>query len=313
MMGMMLMLMGMSTVNGDNGIELSYQMVTVDTGMTLQVGFSGTGPNNVLFLHGFPEGSAGWADVIPYFDSSRFTLIVPDQRGFNVSSRPLGVWSYNTSDLAADLASLIRIVVPTQRAYVVSHDWGGPISWILASKYPQLVRGLVVMDGPHPNVFEHLLRNDPEQKVRSQYVLFFNQPSSTDYFSKDNFKALIGTFGEPWMQGRERFYLQSYSQPRCVDSMLNWYRANIYGSSSFDDKMKYNFPPNLVISPSVPVTVLWGGNDSAFNTQANLDGIAGYVRGSLNITVYDGVGHWIAHNQPARVANDIITFINLHP
>ena len=44
----------------------------------------------MLFLHGFPEYWAAWKDVMPHFAATHF-CVAPDQRGYNLSSKPEGV------------------------------------------------------------------------------------------------------------------------------------------------------------------------------------------------------------------------------
>jgi len=163
------------------------------------------------------------------------------------------------------------------------------------------------MDGPHPNVFSRLLQTDPEQQRRSQYILFLNTAASTEYMTRENYKNLVGSLGS-WAHGREQYYIESFRQPGCVDAMISWYRANIYGSPVFDSRMQYNFPTNLTIPATVPTLVLWGADDGAFHTDANLDGMKTYVR-RLTVQKFEKTGHYIAHERPAEVAAAILKFI----
>jgi pimeloyl-ACP methyl ester carboxylesterase len=60
---------------------------------------------------------------------------------------------------------------------------------------------------------------------------------------------------------------------------------------------------------AIPVStlVLWGMADSAFDNQRNLDGLAQYVP-KLTIKTYANTSHWIAQEQPAAVAGDMLAF-----
>ncbi len=49
------------------------------------------GPENgpsVILLHGFPEFHYGWRKQIPALVEAGFRVIVPDQRGYNLSDKP---------------------------------------------------------------------------------------------------------------------------------------------------------------------------------------------------------------------------------
>ena len=44
--------------------------------------------SSVLLLHGFPEFHYGWRKQIPALAGAGFHVIVPDQRGYNLSDKP---------------------------------------------------------------------------------------------------------------------------------------------------------------------------------------------------------------------------------
>ncbi|MBE0699553.1 MAG: alpha/beta fold hydrolase, partial [Anaerolineaceae bacterium] len=48
----------------------------------------------LILLHGFPEFWYGWRSQISYFAGLGWRVLVPDQRGYNLSSKPAGVESY---------------------------------------------------------------------------------------------------------------------------------------------------------------------------------------------------------------------------
>jgi pimeloyl-ACP methyl ester carboxylesterase len=56
----------------------------------------------VLFLHGFPEFSGAWDDVLPAF-APDFHAVAPDQRGYARSSKPEGVDAYRVKSLVRDV------------------------------------------------------------------------------------------------------------------------------------------------------------------------------------------------------------------
>jgi pimeloyl-ACP methyl ester carboxylesterase len=60
----------------------------------------GAGPLIVL-LHGFREFWYGWRQQIQPLAAAGFRVVAPDLRGYNLSSRPVGVAAYDTGQLAA--------------------------------------------------------------------------------------------------------------------------------------------------------------------------------------------------------------------
>jgi pimeloyl-ACP methyl ester carboxylesterase len=87
---------------------------------------AGDGPLIVL-LHGFPEFWYGWRLQIAPLAAAGFRVVAPDLRGYNLSSKPEGVASYDISLLADDVRKLIH-ERGAQTAMLVGHDWGGSIA-----------------------------------------------------------------------------------------------------------------------------------------------------------------------------------------
>ena len=52
----------------------------------------------VLLLHGFPEFWYGWRKQIPALVEAGCRIIIPDQRGYNLSDKPPGIKAYNMHD-----------------------------------------------------------------------------------------------------------------------------------------------------------------------------------------------------------------------
>ena len=57
----------------------------------------------VILLHGFPESWLGWQHQITPLAEASYNVIVPDQRGYNLSDKPDGVEAYRMENLVADV------------------------------------------------------------------------------------------------------------------------------------------------------------------------------------------------------------------
>src|SRR4051812_15057274 len=78
----------------------------------------------VILLHGFPEFWYGWRRQIEPLASAGFRVLVPDQRGYNTSSKPDGRHAYTLDVLAEDVLGLAS-ALGRFRFAIVGHDWGG--------------------------------------------------------------------------------------------------------------------------------------------------------------------------------------------
>src|SRR5512143_2720864 len=62
----------------------------------------------VVLLHGFPECWYTWRKQIKPLVEAGYRVVVPDQRGYNLSDKPGGVHNYRLEALAADVVELFQ-------------------------------------------------------------------------------------------------------------------------------------------------------------------------------------------------------------
>src|SRR5215210_8342634 len=60
----------------------------------------------VILLHGFPEFWYGWRHQIEPLAAAGCRVLVPDQRGYNLSSKPEGLRAYTLDLLAQDVLGI---------------------------------------------------------------------------------------------------------------------------------------------------------------------------------------------------------------
>lgn len=98
-------------------------------GTVLAVAEAGPADGPLLIqLHGFPEFWCRWRHQIPALAAAGFCVVVPDQRGYAESDKPLGVAAYDVDVLAADVIGLADHC-GCARFAIAGHDWGAIIGW----------------------------------------------------------------------------------------------------------------------------------------------------------------------------------------
>jgi len=102
-----------------NGVRLHY----VEAQPAATNGREMTSGTLCLTLHGFPEFWYAWRHQIPALAATGFHVIAPDLRGYNLSSKPLGVDAYRMEALLGDVIDLIQHT-GEERAAIAGHDWG---------------------------------------------------------------------------------------------------------------------------------------------------------------------------------------------
>lgn len=268
----------------------------------------------IICLHGFPEYWAAWQDVMTELEND-FLLVAPDQRGFNRSSKPVGLDAYHTRRMVADLAELSDRLSPGKPFILAGHDWGASVAYAYALACPARVSHLIVANGVHPVCFQKAIFEDPEQRAASQYINRLRADDAEQMLSEDGFRRLarmIDGFSSTkfFNAAMKQAYVKAWSRPGALTAMLNWYRASpivvpeegatIVGPSILD------LPPeNFVVN--MPHLVVWGQQDQALR-QACLSGLQQFVP-DLTIAPVEDAGHWILYERPAQVAEAMRAFL----
>ncbi len=105
----------------------------------------GTGPV-VVMVHGNPSWSFYYRNLVLAL-RDRYRCIVPDHVGCGLSDKPGDeVYDYTLERRVADLERLLDTVAPSGPVTLVVHDWGGMIGMAWASRHPERVARLVVLN-----------------------------------------------------------------------------------------------------------------------------------------------------------------------
>jgi pimeloyl-ACP methyl ester carboxylesterase len=171
-----------SSVAGEELLPSSADTRMIETnGQTLHTVIAGPedGPPVVL-LHGFPEFWYGWRYQIPALVDAGYRVIVPDQRGYNKSSKPRGLGAYTIDSMVADTEGLID-ALGYDRVSLVGHDWGAGVTWHTLLRAPERVDRAGILNVPHPEVFEEYLFSKPSQLLKSWYMFTFQLPRIAEW------------------------------------------------------------------------------------------------------------------------------------
>lgn len=280
-------------------MEISSQFYKVN-GIDLHAAVAGPQEGSVmLFLHGFPEFSLGWKKQLIFFAEKGFRVIAPDQRGYNLSSKPKGVKAYRIEELVKDVVELIQ-QVSSSKVILVGHDWGGAVAWELAGKHPELIEKLIILNMPHLKVMRDTLKSSPLQLLKSWYAGFFQIPLLPEWLSSlFNFKILersmVRSANKNTFSRQEILqYKSAWSKPGTVKAMINWYRAYKYSKPSF----KHIHLPTLI---------LWGKKDKFLLPQMAEKSNLLCSKGKL--ILLEDATHWLHHEKSAKVNQLILNFL----
>ncbi|MFX0032978.1 MAG: alpha/beta fold hydrolase [Candidatus Hodarchaeota archaeon] len=275
--------------------EVKHEYILTN-GVKLHTAMIGSGAPLIL-LHGFPDFWFGWAPIIPELRKS-YRLIIPDLRGYNLSDKPQGKENYLLDILVEDLKGLSE-KLNLKKFYLGAQDWGAVIAWAFTEKYPEMVKKLATLNGPHPKIFQYNLRTNKEQQKASFYIFEFLKPQGEKFLLTDNFKALkAAVFGaaknkDAFDEFTKQKYLEAWSQTDAIVSGVNYYRANV----NFD---------KLTGIINVPTLVIHGMQDQAVLPQ-NLNGLSEYVK-DLKVQRVENASHWVIHDKPEVIISNFKKF-----
>ncbi|MGE5462746.1 MAG: alpha/beta fold hydrolase [Syntrophothermus sp.] len=255
----------------------------------------------VILLHGFPEYWRCWSHQIPALVAAGFRVIVPNQRGYNLSDKPKGIRSYRVDELVKDILGLID-KLEYERVNLVGHDWGAIVSWMLAYQHPERLQRLGILNVPHPLVLRRFVTRDLEQMRRSLYSFFFQLPWLPERaLQADDWRGAVQALrgsGKIHAFTNEdiKMYKEAWSQPGAMTAMINWYRAVRY-------QMK--LPDEMLIR--VPTLMMWGMKDVALTHRMARPSIDHCVDGKL--IFFPDATHWVQHEEAEEVNHHLIDFL----
>ncbi len=153
-----------------------FQTATIaGDGADIFVRSAGSGPP-LLLVHGYPQTGAMWARIAPRL-AERFSVVVPDLRGYGRSSAPPNTpdnFAYSKRVMGRDLAAVMQ-ALGHARFDVAGHDRGARVAYRMALDMPERIDRLAVLDIlPVAEVWE---RMDAGAAMAVYHWLFFAQPA----------------------------------------------------------------------------------------------------------------------------------------
>ncbi len=268
----------------------------------------------ILFLHGFPEYSGAWDEVLPAF-AAQFHAVAPDQRGYGRSSKPEGVEAYKVKHLVRDVLALGHQLSPNRPFALVAHDWGASVAYAAAIAAAGRISRLAVINGVHPGPFQRALIEDEAQRTASSYMHYLRAPEAEARLSANGFEKLLGMlsrFGpQPWLTPEKRAaYVEAWSAPGALTGMLNWYRASplvVPQPGEAVDCAKVMKLDPAVLRIRMPHLVIWGMDDQALLPVSRAT-LADYCD-DLAVREIAGADHWVVHQRTDEVVGHLRDFL----
>lgn len=302
-------------------------------GVRLEVTEAGAGPLVVL-LHGFPELAYSWRHQFAPLAAAGFHVVAPNQRGYGQSSRPEAVEAYSIEQLAADVAGLIEHF-GGKPAVVIGHDWGAPVAWHSALRFPALVRAVGSLSVPHTR----RAPAPPLDLMRAaagpghiHYIDYFQQLGIAESEFEADIEASISGF--VWSIGgdappderfkpipRGRRFSESFQPPKELPAWFTAQDLAVYaeafrasgfrGGLNWYRNVNRNWEQSADLAHAVvnqPALFVTGSRDPARNPPA-MENLHEVVPNLRVFEVLPGCGHWTQQERPDEVTRLLKSFL----
>ncbi len=257
----------------------------------------------ILLLHGFPTSSHMFRNLIPAL-ADRFHLVALDYPGYGNSSMPtVNEFDY-TFDHLAEIVEKFITAIDLKKYSLYVMDYGAPIGYRIAAKYPERVEALIVQNG---NAYEEGLREfwDP--------IKAYWQERSPE--NADKLKHLVTLEATKWQYTNGVRNLEAISPDTWNMDQLFLDRP---GNGEIQLALLYSYGTNPPLYPQwqeyfrkyqPPTLIVWGKNDYIFPA----DGAYPYQRDLKDVEFHLlDTGHFALEEDGDAIADHIRRFMTTY-
>lgn len=251
-------------------------------------GASGT---PVVMLHGNPTWSFLYRDVIGALGSG-VRCLAPDYPGFGFSEHPPG-YGYTPEEHAGWVEAWLEAMDLPPFVLVVQ-DWGGPIGMSYATRHPDRVAGLVVMNtwawptDIKGKAFSAFMGGPIGKQLCVRRNFFADRiVRGAIYTAKEKAPEVFRAYTDPFPGPGER--IATWVFPRAIRKSGPWL-------ASIEAK--------LDVLRDKPVELVWGMKDAAFGDEGYIQRWLRHL-GGARVTRLRRASHYLQEDAPVEIADAI--------
>jgi len=278
----------------------TYRTIAID-GLDIFYREAGSRDNpTILLLHGFPTSSHMFRNLMSAL-ADCFHLVAPDYPGFGNSLMPsMDEFDY-TFDRLAEIVEKFISAINLKKYSLYVMDYGAPIGYRIAAKYPERVEALIVQNG---NAYEEGLR-----EFWNPIKAYWQERSPEN---ADKLRPFFTLETTKWQ------YTHGVRNPEVI-SPDTWNMDQLFldrpGNEEIQLALFYSYGTNPPLYPQwqeyfrkyqPPTLIVWGKNDHIFPAE----GAYPYQR-DLNDVEFHllDTGHFALEEDGDAIANHITQFL----
>lgn len=278
----------------------TYRTIAID-GLDIFYREAGSRDNpTILLLHGFPTSSHMFRNLIPAL-ADRFHLVAPDYPGYGNSSMPTVDEFDYTFDRLAQIVEKFITALDLKKYSLYVMDYGAPIGYRIAAKYPERVQALIVQNG---NAYEEGLREfwdpikaywhdrSPENADKLKYLVTLE---ATKWQYTNGVRNLEAISPDTW--NMDQLFLDRPGNGEIQLALLYSYGTNPPLYPQWQEYFRKYQPPTLIV---------WGKNDYIFPAE----GAYPYQRDLKDVEFHLlDTGHFALEEDGDAIASHITKFL----
>lgn len=260
----------------------------------------------LLLLHGFPQTHHTWHYIAPQL-LHKYTIVIPDLRGYGESSKPDPVSAYAKSAMARDCIAVMD-QLGFGSFFVCAHDRGARVAHKLLVDHPDRVRSAILLDICPTLAMYSATSFDFAKHYFHWFFLIQEAPLPETLVSGSARKVADAFLGgaQPWFeQGVYEHYVKSLEDPDTIHGMCNDYRA---GATLDLDEARDDLSNNRLIR--CPLRVIWGNRGVIEKCFDALKEWRAVTDKDFEVDGYSlDSGHFIPEEAPDKVVAAVLEFL----
>ncbi|TSE07840.1 alpha/beta hydrolase [Aquimarina algiphila] len=254
----------------------------------------------ILLLHGYPTSSHMFRNLIVQL-SNDYHVLAPDYPGYGRSEQPLmSEFDYTFDNMAIIVEGFLE-ALKVKKFSVYLMDYGAPVGFRIASKYPDRIESLLIQNG---NAYEEGITDfwNPLKKYWNDY-------------SVENGKALEGFHNIDGLKWQYTNGVKDVSKISPDNWQIDLQHLTRKENNEIQLAMFYDYRTNIQLYPKwqkylrdhqPPTLIVWGKNDNIFPAE----GAHPYKRDLKNIEFHLlDTGHFALEDKGDEIANYILNFL----
>jgi len=266
--------------------------------------YAGSGPAFVL-MHGFPDNSHIWDDLIPYLAASGRRVVTFDFLGFGASDKPAGA-AYSFKQQLGDLEAVVE-GLGLGKIVPVAHDSSGMAALNYALTHPNGVETVIMLNSAYSEdstvLWPEMITLFATRSMQPLAIAIAQSPEQFGWLLSWQQKKFLDPLPEAQKPHFSRFIGALITDNFIVQPGAG--PAFVQLAAEFFDEHARNAKHLTALKAlDIPVKLIWGQYDP-YITVAVAERRQSQLR-NASLTVIPA-GHWLQTDEPAQVAKAMLS------